>query len=791
MIRFVRRSFLLPLAVAIVIPFHSAAWQEGSKTSSQDALVNRYCVGCHSAKLRTAGLILEGHSLDKVAADGELWEKVLRKLEANEMPPSGMPRPPAAEMKAFTTDLEHELDAVAMAHPNPGRPTIHRLNRTEYSNAIRDLFDVDFRAGETLPIDDTGYGFDNIGDVLSLSPVLVERYLAAARMVTHLALGTDLDLQPVVDTFDGLAAVRRSRGGRTMSLNHRISEDLPYDSVGGLSLRYTFPVDAEYVFRIKMSGGSGAFGETAPPVGQILETRAPVKTGVHHVGVTFMRSDALTEPAGGGGGRGGGGGGGAVSGPLSLDLRLDGARLKLYQVTSPVSQGKEIHSFDIAGPYNITAPDDSPSRRRILICKPTSANAEQACARTILSSVAHRAYRRPVTQADIDPLMRFYQNGRNNSSFEAGIEKALRAVLVSPDFLFRIERDPAGAAANSIHRISDLELASRLSFFLWSSIPDDQLLGLAEQGKLKDPSILKRQVSRMLEDQKSAALVDNFSGQWLLLRSLLQVKPDPAVYPEYDDSLRDAIQQETTLFFNAVMRENRPVTELLDAKFTFLNQRLATFYGIPGIYGTRFRRVELADARRGGILGQASVLTVTSYATRTSVVQRGKWILDNLLGSPPPPPPPDVPPLELSGSHGKLSVREAMELHRANPVCASCHAKMDPLGFSLENYDGIGTWRDRDGDAAINASGKLPDGTAFNGADGLRQLLLSNYRDQFISTFTGKLLTYALGRGLEWYDRPGLRSIIRDASKENLTIPALIDAIVRSPQFQMRRSSEL
>jgi hypothetical protein len=468
--------------------------------------------------------------------------------------------------------------------------------------------------------------------------------------------------------------------------------------------------------------------------------------------------------------------------------------LKLYDVPSR-GGNPTFNSLTIAGPFNIAGAGDTPSRQRIFVCTPSSAKDEDPCANKILTAITHRAYRRPVSDADIQPLLAIYHSGRKDGSFDTGIEMALRAVLVSPDFLFRIERDSAAAQPGSgqpgVHRVSDIELASRLSFFLWSSIPDDELLGLAEKNKLSDPAVLSAQVDRLLADKRSQAFVDNFAGQWLYLRNLAQVKPDQDVFPEFDPTLREAFDQETLLFFRDILRENRPVTDLLSANFTYLNQRLAEHYGIPGVYGSQFRRVTLNDKNRGGLLGQGSILTVTSYPNRTSVVQRGKWVLENLLGNPPPPPPPDIPALEAHAKDGRqLTMREQMEQHRANPTCASCHARMDPIGFALENYDGDGKWRSKDGGTVIDNSGKMPDGSTFQGPSGLKDLLLNKHRDEFIDTFTEKLLTYALGRGVEYYDRPAMRAIIHDAASHGTTIPALIHSIVANPQFQMRRTRE-
>lgn len=784
----------IPVAAALV-PFavgqpQAPAPQEGA---AQGALVKQYCVGCHNNRLKTAGLSLEGLDISRVSTDADTWEKVLRKVSANQMPPGGLPHPSEDARKTFTGYLETELDRAAASHPNPGRPTIHRLNRAEYSNAIRDLLALDIDPGASLPPDDSGYGFDNIADVLSLSPVLIERYMSVSRNVARLAVG-DINVKPQIDIFAPVKEVRAaSKGGPKIPRNERISDNLPFDSAGGLSIQYTFPVDAEYEFKIKLPAPAPGFGETAAPVGQSLDLRIPVKAGVHQVGVTFMRSSAVPEilpvlTAARGGGRG------ATPAPQTahLDLRLDGARLKLYDVAE-VGNAPSFNELSIGGPYNVIGAGDSPSRQRIFVCKPASAKDDDPCARRIMSTLGRRAYRRPFTEADLKPLMGFYANARQNGgSFDNGIEMALRAMLVSPDFLFRVERDPAGAAPGSVHKVNSYEMASRLSFFLWSSIPDDELLKLAGEGKLQNEKVIEQQVARMLDDPKSKAFVSNFAGQYLYLRNLSMMKPDPDEYPEYDNSLRHAFETETQMFFNSIVRENRPVTELLDAKYTFVNQRLAEFYGIPNVYGPQFRRVDLTDPNRGGILGQGSLLTVTSYPNRTSVVQRGKWVLENLLGTPPPPPPPNVPSLDPHGKDGKMSMRQAMEMHRANPVCASCHSRMDPIGFALENFDGVGQWRDKDPGSGtpIDSSGKLPDGTTFNGAAGLKHLLLTQHRDEFISTFTEKLMTYALGRGLESYDRPAVRAIMRDAAKQNDTIPALIESIVKSPQFQMRKTKE-
>lgn len=751
--------------------------------SSQSALVDRYCVACHNQKIKTAGVSLEALDTSNVGGNAAVLEKALRKLKTGEMPPAGMPRPPAADSAAFATWLEGALDGAAAAHPNPGRPAIHRLNRAEYSNAMRDLLALDIKPGALLPVDDSGYGFDNIGDVLSVSPALLERYMSVARLVSRRAVG-DLNMKPEQEIF----AARRGFGRR----NERVSDDLPFDSRGGLAVEYYFPLDAEYNIRIKLANAA-AFAEPQTP-DPVYELRLPVKAGLHKVGATFLRESAKPEIAA------------PVFGrrfvfpaapapklpapPAEMDLRLDGAKLKRFQV--PESDvPRQVTDLVISGPYNIRGRGDTPSRAAIFVCRPAAVADEEPCARAILSTLGRRAFRRPVSNMDIQPLLAFYRSGRREGDFDHGIEKALRATLVSPEFLFRIERDPPSSAPGGVYRINDFELASRLSFFLWSSIPDDQLLDLAAKGTLKNPAVLERQVRRMLDDYRSQALVANFAGQWLYLRNLTTVKPDPDAFPEFDESLRQSFQQETELFFEMILREDRSVLDLLDANYTFLNQRLAEHYAIPKIYGSQFRRVAQADPNRSGLLGQGSILTVTSYPNRTSVVQRGKWILETLLGAPPPPPPPDVPDLKPHGKDGKpLSLREQMEIHRANATCAACHARMDAIGSALENYDGVGKWRTNDAGRPIDASGKLPDGMEFNGPAGLTKILLTAHREEFVSTAAERLLTYALGRGLEYYDKAAVRSILREAARNHYRMSALVTAIVKSAPFQMRRTPE-
>jgi hypothetical protein len=710
------------------------------------------------------------------------------------MPPVKAPQPETAETAGFVTWLEASLDRAARLNPNPGRPAVHRLNRAEYSNAIRDLLAVDVQPGQWLPVDDSGYGFDNIGEVLTLSPALLEKYLSAARRVSRLAV-SDRTIKPVEERFQP----------RNNSRNERVSDDLPFFSRGGLSAKYYFPLDGEYLIRIKPTGSDPA---------RTFDARLPVKAGLRTVGVAFARESAKAEPAVPEPRRPGG-----APPPMGtpqrvpLDLRLDGARIKRFEV----SENTGIEVLIVSGPLNVTGRGDTPSRSKIFICRPevqstglsgnglgnqylppkggttNAAGEEYACAKKILSTLARRAFRRPVTDADVTPLMAFYEQGKQAGDFDSGIQSALEAMLVSPDFLLRVERDPKNAAPGSAYRLNDLELASRLSFFLWSSIPDDELLNLAEQGRLSAPTVLQQQIRRLLDDPRSQSFVSNFGGQWLHLRNLETSKPDPDVFPAYDENLKLAFERETELFFESILRENRSVLELLDADYTFLNQRLAEHYGIRGVYGSQFRRVTLNQqqrASRGGLLGQGSILTVTSYPNRTSVVQRGKWILENLLGSPPPPPPPDIPDLKPKSHDGRLlSMREQLDMHRANAICASCHARMDPIGFALENYDGIGKWRTKDAGLPIDASGKLPNGKTFTGSAELKKILLTDHRDEFITTVAEKLMTYALGRGLEAYDAPAIRAIARESAKDNYRLTAMIAAIINSKQFQMRKRS--
>lgn len=751
-----------------------------ASSSQYRTLLDHYCVTCHNEKLKTAGLMLDKADVGKIPEDTQLWEKVVVKLRTRAMPPAGMPRPDATAYESFASYLESALDLSAAVNPNPGRPGIHRLNRAEYANAIRDLLAIEIDASSLLPADDSGSGFDNNADVLSVSPVLFERYMSAAHNITRLAIG-DPTIRPSAETYSV---------SRYLVQNEHMSDDLPFGSRGGVALQHYFPLDGEYVVRISLARRKEQI------IGLGREQQIDVR-------LDDERIKLLTVPA--------------VKRDTGCEVCLEEQRgseshvedglearfqaragQRLVQVTFPKEtlkpegvlprgvqpEGVGVGAVTIEGPYNAKGPGDTPSRERIFICRPVGKD-DQACARKILSTLARRAYRRPVTDSDIEDLLALYRAGRNQGGFEAGIGRSLEGMLSSPDFLFRIELDPPNVAPGTPYHLSDLDLASRLSFFLWSSIPDDELLTLAERGKLKEPAVLDHEIQRMLKDPRSEALVDNFGGQWLYLRNLRLVSPDPTAFPDFDDNLRNAFEQETKLFLESTLREDRSVLDLLNADYTFLNDRLARHYQIPNIFGSDFRRVTLTDENRRGLLGQGSILTVTSYATRTAPTLRGKWLLDNILGTPPPPPPPNVPSLTEGKDVKSMTMRQRMEQHRANPVCASCHARMDPLGFALENFDAIGKWRTTEGNTPIDASGAMPDGTKFQGPAELRKVLLSN-PNQFAATLTDKLLTYALGRSTEYYDAPAVRKITRDAAADNYRWSAIISGIAKSTPFQMR-----
>ena len=805
--RHVRHGLLLCALASVVLwteagvlagqaqPQTVAPGHDASTSSTYRAVLDQHCVTCHNTRLRTANLTLDTVTLEPVSDAADVWEKVLLKLQTRTMPPPGRRvRPEPATYDAFASWLETALDQAAAAAPDPGRPAIHRLNRSEYTNAIRDLLALEIDGPSLLPADDLSFGFDNNADLLNVSPALMARYVSAAHKISRLAIG-DPSLRPVVLTYDVPP---------TRVQDSRASEDLPFGSRGGLSVRHYFPLDGEYELRVRLQRDAigNIFGLDRA---QQLEVRVDgERVAVFAVG--RQREDQNESPTNFGG---------STSGDEALVVRLRvkaGARLLgaafLRRTLAPEgltpgrlpvgnfilsasrnpleSERMGIASIAVDGPYDPLGPGETASRHRIFGCRPEGLADEDPCAREILSTLARRAYRRPVTEADLATLVGFYEGGRRGGGFDAGIQRALTRILVDPEFLFRVETDPLDAAPGTPYHLDDLEMASRLSFFLWSSIPDDELLDLAADGQLSDPPVLERQVRRMLADPRATALVTNFAAQWLHLRNLRRVTPDVNLFPEFDDNLREGFRRETELFVESQLREDHSVVDLLTANYTFVNERLARHYGIPGVYGSRFRRVTL-DEGRGGLLGHGSVLTVTSHATRTSPVLRGKWVLENILGAPPPPPPANVPPLEETGDgETPRSGRERLEQHRANPVCASCHARMDPLGFALENFDGIGKWRTSDRGAPLDTAATLPDGAAFEGPAELRSLLRSR-REAFVRTVTAKLVTYALGRGVEHYDQPAIRQIVREAGPDHRW-SSIILGIARSVPFAMRRT---
>jgi hypothetical protein len=745
-------------------------------------VTRKYCVGCHNTKTKIAGLALE-------APDTAAWEKTLRRMRGRTMPPVGLPRPDEATYSSAVQSLEAKLDADAAAHPNPGRgPTFRRLSRTEYQNAIRDLLDVDIDVRNLLPSDEASHGFDNV-TVADLSPTLLERYLAAARKISRLAIGI-----PV-----------RAPGGDTVTLPPDLTQEghfdgLPAGSRGGMVYKHNFPLEAEYEVVIRLArdrnehieGLNAAQAhevelsldgerldlwrvELPPPgkdhslVDQHLKKKLRIPAGPHILTVAFLKS---------------------ASPVLEIERKPLATRFNMDR--HPRAQ-PAVYSLTVNGPYGAQTATETPSRRRIFVCTPKAAAEEEACAKKILASVSRRAFRRAVTAEDYAHALDLYRESRPQGSFDNAIEIALRRVLVSPAFLFRIEEDPAGSAQGGSYRLPAFELASRLSFFLWASIPDEELLRAAENGTLRQKDVLEKQVRRMLADARSQALVTNFASQWLYLRNLDSASPDMRAYLDFDDNLRQSMRRETELFFAHVVKQDKSALELIRADYTFLNERLARHYGIARVYGARFRMVQLdAASHRGGLLRQASIHTVTSYPNRTSPVIRGKWILDNILGIPPPPPPPDVPALKENTAADKpRSIRERLSEHRKNPACAGCHQIMDPVGFALENYDAIGRWRETevpDSKMAVDAGGALPDGSKFDGVDGLERAILAR-PEMFLTTLTEKLMIYALGRGVETSDAPYVRQVLRQAEAKNYSFSSIILGIVQSAPFQMRRIS--
>jgi mono/diheme cytochrome c family protein len=804
------------LFVAASVWLLSAGWAVISAAPAQDAPANstgpavanhravldRYCVTCHNQRTKISGLALDVADVGRPSANGEIWEGVVRKLRTRSMPPLGMPRPDDAAYTALATWLETELDRTGAAAPNPGRPLIRRLNRSEYANAVRDLIDLDVDVSSMLPPDDSAFGFDNIGDVLGTSPALLERYLVAADRVSALAVGA-----PVAPGSD----VYRIRQDRSQDQH---IEGLPLGSVGGLVVTHNFPLDGEYRFSLALyrtnlesirglehphqieitidgtrvfvatiggdtekpePGGPGRGGPTiterSDAVDARLQVRVPVTAGPHAVGATFVRK----------------------IGEGSQRLR---PFLRSSAGTYDNTGRPHIETMTVAGPFNPTGPGNTPSRQRIFSCRPARSRRspqeikadEDGCATKIVSALSRRAFRRPVTKAEVARILEFYKTGREKGTFDTGIQLALRRILASPTFVFRVEEDGAFKPGTT-HRVSDFELASRLSFFLWSSIPDEPLLDLAARGQLSQPAVLEREVKRMIADRRADRLVSNFAGQWLHLRNLKTITPNHDEFPDFDDTLREAFQREAELFFDSIMREDRNVLDLLTADYTFVNERLAKHYGVPYVYGSQFRRVTLTDDARRGLLGKGALLMVTSRADRTSPVLRGKWILENVMGTPPPPPLPNVGPLPSSSEAAPKTLRARMEAHRSSTTCAGCHKLMDPLGFALENFDAIGTWRTRESGVPLDASGVLADGTPVNGVVALRSALVSR-PEVFVRTLTEKLMIYGLGRGLQHYDMPVAREIVRKAERQNHRFSALIMGIVTSTPFQMRAAGD-
>lgn len=760
----------------------------GASPSAVDSrkVIDRYCVTCHNKVLKTGGLTLDLIDVDNIKEGAEVWEKVVQKLRTGTMPPPNIPAPPIEERKALLTWLETSLDKAAVSDPNPGRTeTLRRLNRTEYQNSIRDLLSLNIEASSYLPPDESGHGFDNVivGD---LSPALLDRYISAAEKISRLAVGS---------THKGLQSeiIRVSQD----ITQERHVPGLPIGTRGGVSIPFTFSQTGEYDIQIRLARSSRGFvgglkGDAlhtlellldrnrvktftvkAPPKGDDqlladahLKTRIPVTAGQHNLAATFRKNSSSL-----------------------IETERQPGQSRFNEIRHP-RLTPAIYEISIVGPYGAQGADKTPSRERIFVCKPTERSEEEECAREILSKLMRRAYRRSISEADLEKPMAFFREERSEGDFDAGIGKALSSILMNPSFLFRVERDPDQIVPGTSYQISDVELASRLSFFLWSSIPDEELLDSAIRGELRKPGELERQARRMLADPRSFNLATNFTGQWLRLRNLNAFVPNTRLYPDFDDNLRQAFRQETELFVDSILREDQSVLNLLKADYTFLNERLAKHYGIPNIYGTRFRRVSLGEkSKRGGLLRHGSVLAVTSYATRTSPVIRGVWVLDNIIGSPPPPPLPNVPALDENSVAASLPIRERLAEHRSNPVCSSCHATIDPVGFALENFDSVGNWRDDDGDnGAIDVSGGLPGVGEFNGVEGLEEGLLSR-PELFAGTMTKKLLTFALGRGVEHYDGPAIRKILREAHPDGYRFSSLILGIIKSVPFQMRKST--
>ncbi|HTS26305.1 MAG TPA: DUF1592 domain-containing protein [Bryobacteraceae bacterium] len=767
--------------------------QKAPSSSPQRALVDQYCAGCHNDKLRSGNMTLSRLDLAHPGQNAELAEKVIRKVSAGMMPPAGMPRPSAAATKAFVTSLENGIDQAAALHPNPGRPALHRLNRTEYANSIRDLLAVDIDVTALLPTDDMSHGFDNMSDVLTVSPALMEGYIRAAGRISREAVG-DTTVPALTSTYTI---------PRVMSQMRHV-DGTPFGTRGGTAVMHDFPADGEYSFRLGFyyvpegplfgqNMGKGQQIEVAIDGARValLDINPAMKLANDGIKVPPVHITAGPHRV-------------SASFPMKFDGPVEDEFRPVEQSLVDVSTGNipgmtslpHLHELQITGPHQVSGLSDTPGRRKIFTCRPAAGSDELPCARKIISALARQAYRRPVNDSDLEGLLSFYQSGRNQGDFESGVRTAIQAIISGPEFVFRFERTPAGVAPGRNFRVSDLELASRLSYFLWSSAPDDQLLTVASQGRLRDPLVLEKQVRRMLADPRSESLATIFAGEWLHLQNLKDANPDLYLFPNFDRTLAQSMRRETELLFDSIMREDRNVLDLLTADYAFVDERLAKHYGIPNVLGNRFRRVPLTDPNRFGVLGEGSILTLTSNANRTSPVQRGKYVMEVLLGTPPPNPPGNVPALKENSDArtGKvlskpLSVRERMEEHRSNPACASCHKMMDPIGFALENFDAVGVWRINDGEDKIDASGKMFDGAKLDGPASLRQAIL-NHSDSYLSTFTENLLAYGMGRVLETYDMPVVRAIRRDAAKNDNRFSSFVLGIVKSAPFQMRRAEE-
>ncbi len=756
--------------------------------AAQQTLVNRYCAGCHNDKLKTGGFSWASVDLAHPERSAEFVENAIRKMRAGVMPPSGLPRPEPAAIAAFTTSLEAGIDKLAASSSIPGKPILHRLNRVEYRNSIRDLLDLDVDVTSLLPPDVQSQGFDNMADVLTISPALMDGYIRASSKISRLAAG-DTDISPSVTTYQLTKEVSQ--------LGH--VDGAPIGTRGGMSIVHNFPVDGDYVFKlsfyysidgplfgkiqgkgqqieVSINGDRAALFDIDPNRTKWVDMQTKpihIKAGPQRVSAAFLQN---------------------AEGPLEdAIMPLGESLVDLNEADKAgLTSLPHLHDFAISGPFNVTGPGDTPSRRRIFTCKPENAAQELPCARKILSTLTRRAYRRPVTEADMERVLTMYQSGRNGGNFDSGIRLGLQSLIANPEFVYRFERPAPGVGAGTAYRISDIELASRLSYFLWSSAPDDELLTVATQKKLHEPAVLEKEVHRMLADPKAEALTSNFASEWLHLRNLKDVQPDPYVFPAFNRNLADSMRRETELFFDSIVREDHNVLDLLTADYTYVDESLARHYGIPDVLGSRFRRVRLTDENRRGLLGQASILTLTSVSNRTSPVQRGKYVMEVMFGTAPPPPPPNVPPLKenpASGNGKQLSVRERVEQHRANEPCNSCHKMMDPIGFSLENFDGVGAWRVNDSGFRIDVSGQLFDGTKLNGPVALRQAVLK-HSDSFVQSFTESLLTYGLGRVTDYRYMPSVRAIEREAQRNNYRFSAFITGIVKSAPFQMNTSDE-